>query len=539
MSTVKKIRIKNFKSLEDVKIDLTQLNLLFGANSSGKSSFLKALMFLGKNFELDGSGKNVMYKITEDVDLNSFEETVYNHDLTRNIEFEITLSGKYFFPTLDSILQNIEACKEINILELIQEPEIFRWGNKIPISKKEIAFECDVKMSFDCNGINDIKYEFSEQNYVYVNCDELYKKNLSGFNSLSALTLLFILTKEFNYTSYTYGSISEEWDALNDTDKVKTIFPKLEFSYLTNYVLKRGLVNFFNLLHLGTTRKIPENAELVRDLDELKHNYYGLATFLLKSFVRRTSTLEENPETGKLHYRSQKGVAFLEWPAIGIPYASMSHGTLTPLGNIETEIYDNTYDYIRYELSNFGIDLCYSMSLENSVFRFELIDKNKKSIGFKNASSGLTQLFPIIVCSAILRKQINFESQVSSHVFRQQEFETLLLEQPELHLHPKLQSQLAILFSEILKYLNDIHSLFIETHSEHLIRKLQVLIAKGELAREKVGVWYFRKVNGVTKVEKMEIDENGLFKKDWPDGFFDDSTDLTMELFEALRKRKN
>ena len=85
----------------------------------------------------------------------------------------------------------------------------------------------------------------------------------------------------------------------------------------------------------------------------------------------------------------------------------------------------------------------------------------------------------------------------------------------------------------------DDNCMIIETHSEHLIRKLQVLIAKGELAREKVGVWYFKKVNGITKVEKMEIDENGLFKNDWPDGFFDDSTDLTMELFEALRKRKN
>ncbi|MBK7159494.1 MAG: DUF3696 domain-containing protein [Ignavibacteria bacterium] len=40
----------------------------------------------------------------------------------------------------------------------------------------------------------------------------------------------------------------------------------------------------------------------------------------------------------------------------------------------------------------------------------------------------------------------------------------------------------------------------------------------------------------------MEIDKHGLFVKDWPNGFFDDSVNLTMELYEAIReikKRKN
>ena len=49
MSIIKKIRIKNFKSLEDVEIEMNQLTFLFGPNSSGKSSFIKAMMFKSFN----------------------------------------------------------------------------------------------------------------------------------------------------------------------------------------------------------------------------------------------------------------------------------------------------------------------------------------------------------------------------------------------------------------------------------------------------------------------------------------------------------
>ncbi|MBK8981486.1 MAG: DUF3696 domain-containing protein [Ignavibacteria bacterium] len=37
----------------------------------------------------------------------------------------------------------------------------------------------------------------------------------------------------------------------------------------------------------------------------------------------------------------------------------------------------------------------------------------------------------------------------------------------------------------------------------------------------------------------MKISENGLFEKNWPDGFFDDSINLSMELLDSIRKRTN
>ena len=83
MSIVKSIRIQNFKSLEDVKIELSQLTLLFGANYSGKSSFLKALMFLCKNLNTDEYTR-VKYSISEDVDLGSANEVAPSGDRNKD-----------------------------------------------------------------------------------------------------------------------------------------------------------------------------------------------------------------------------------------------------------------------------------------------------------------------------------------------------------------------------------------------------------------------------------------------------------------------
>ncbi len=92
MSIVKSIRIQNFKSLEDVTIDLSQLTLLFGANSSGKSSFLKALMFLSKNVSSFVNVSKTNYQISDDLNLRDFSEIVIFGDVDKKIEFEFNVT---------------------------------------------------------------------------------------------------------------------------------------------------------------------------------------------------------------------------------------------------------------------------------------------------------------------------------------------------------------------------------------------------------------------------------------------------------------
>lgn len=106
--------------------------------------------------------------------------------------------------------------------------------------------------------------------------------------------------------------------------------------------------------------------------------------------------------------------------------------------------------------------------------------------------------------------------------------EILLVEQPEVHLHPKLQANLI----ETLLKQGESSTFFIETHSEHIVRKLQSLIKNGKygLKSDNVTVHYFRGDNDKFNISSHVIDERGKLHPNFPSGFFDNSYHLAKEL---------
>ena len=73
--------------------------------------------------------------------------------------------------------------------------------------------------------------------------------------------------------------------------------------------------------------------------------------------------------------------------------------------------------------------------------------------------------------------------------------------------------------------------LVIETHSEHLIRGFQVQVAKGNLSKDDIAIYYVSKnENGVSSLMEMKLHDNGLFKTKWPKGFFDVTLEASLEL---------
>ena len=111
--------------------------------------------------------------------------------------------------------------------------------------------------------------------------------------------------------------------------------------------------------------------------------------------------------------------------------------------------------------------------------------------------------------------------------------QTIALEEPECHLHPSLQSQLADVFTDAHKQ-HGVHFL-IESHSEYLIRKLQLNVAKGEIQHDDVSLIY---VNSPSRPSYMPIitdigvDTDGTLKNEFGQGFFDESIRLSNELFK-------
>ncbi len=116
---------------------------------------------------------------------------------------------------------------------------------------------------------------------------------------------------------------------------------------------------------------------------------------------------------------------------------------------------------------------------------------------------------------------------------------TLLLEQPELHLHPNAQSLLADLLLFVAEK-RDIQ-LIVESHSEHMLRRLQRRIAEAELqfaTHDNVRAYFCVPTDTGSDISEVELDRFGQIAN-WPDKFLGDiSGDLHTMAKAAIRRRR-
>ena len=111
--------------------------------------------------------------------------------------------------------------------------------------------------------------------------------------------------------------------------------------------------------------------------------------------------------------------------------------------------------------------------------------------------------------------------------------ETILLSEPEAHLHPKAQCDLTRMLLTVAKKENI--QFFIETHSEHVLHVILNAIGKREWEPTQVAIYSFENIDGTAKVTRLEIDEQGGVKGGLP-GFFDQSLGELTEYLETLKK---
>lgn len=144
---------------------------------------------------------------------------------------------------------------------------------------------------------------------------------------------------------------------------------------------------------------------------------------------------------------------------------------------------------------------------------FSGINVNITDMGF-----GTSQVLPIILEGYFIKRGSTF-----------------IIEQPEIHLHPKAQSKLGDLFIDIAKQNKN---LIIETHSEHLIRRIQRRIAENVISCKDVAFYYVIIGDEGSEIKSLEINNNGYIKN-IPEGFFDESYSEAYEHINQIIKRKD
>ena len=116
------------------------------------------------------------------------------------------------------------------------------------------------------------------------------------------------------------------------------------------------------------------------------------------------------------------------------------------------------------------------------------------------------------------------------------------MEQPEIHLHPRVQAQLADVFISAVQAWE--HGkprnvqLIIETHSEHFLNRLQRRVAEEDIPTEHVAIYFARRAGVSSRLDHLRLTDLGEIEN-WPENFFgDDLAESTARVVAAARRSR-
>lgn len=166
--------------------------------------------------------------------------------------------------------------------------------------------------------------------------------------------------------------------------------------------------------------------------------------------------------------------------------------------------------------------------------------KNKSERLLADMGYGISQVLPIIF-------------KIVSIALSNKNHKRLFIEEPESNLHPSLQSKLAEVFVDALKFFNI--QFIIETHSDYFIRKLQVLTANSYFSKNNIDgrlpilksedsvIYYFKDPEKILENEdqvyRINIEKDGSLSKNFGVGFFDEASNLNIALYRMSKANKN
>ena len=119
---------------------------------------------------------------------------------------------------------------------------------------------------------------------------------------------------------------------------------------------------------------------------------------------------------------------------------------------------------------------------------------------------------------------------------------TIWMEQPEIHLHPQVQAELADVFISAVQARENGKErnvqLIVESHSEHFLNRLQRRIAEGQIAPEDVAIYFCKRSAKSAELEALQLNLYGDIEN-WPENFFgDEMADIAGRALAAMHRKK-
>lgn len=432
-------RVKNFKAWKDTgDVRLAPITVFFGGNSAGKTSLLQFLLMLRQTAESPDRRRvlNPGDNYTA-VELGTFQDLIFEHDLRRKLEFHLSWSTPKLVRFIDPVHGKNYAGNEIDFLANIASEDETQVVESFEYHLKGgEAASASVRFARDRPKVN--TYKLSSNTYDF--------KRVQG----------------------------RAWPLPSPTRFYG--FPEEVQAYYQNAAFANDLVlaleqQLKRLLYLGPLRDFPKrNYSWAGDAPEhVGNDGDGAVEALLAAADRKIS-------------RGTRKRA--------IPFQEVIAGWLKRLGLLASfkarRIAPNRKEYevrVRTPHSAKDVDL--------------------PDVGF-----GISQVLPVVVESFY----------VAPH-------STVIIEQPELHLHPRVQGELADMFIEAIHSRENGDNrgvqFIIESHSEHFLQRLQRRVAERDINPSEIAVYFCEAGSTGSSLNELRVNNMGEIDN-WPSNFFGD-----------------
>ena len=176
----------------------------------------------------------------------------------------------------------------------------------------------------------------------------------------------------------------------------------------------------------------------------------------------------------------------------------------------EAQLFEQTIHWLKAMNLADGLAI---RALGSSARHELMIESDGQASNLKDVGVGVSQVIPVIVAALFAQP---------GHI--------VIVEEPESHLHPLAQSMLAELLTQVSKERNV--QFIVETHSEHLFRRMQTLIAKQEITTNDAAMYFIEREGRQAKLRELIPNKFGAIAN-WPDKFFGDSIGEAREQAKA------
>jgi hypothetical protein len=532
------IQLENFKAFgQRTIIPLAPITLIFGQNSAGKSSILQALNLLKQTRE-SRDVEALLLPRTESgfADLGSFQEMLFDHDLERvlSIRLDTAWDGMAkkdilprFLPDSGSIALEMNfARKSIKEEISLNNLTVFHQGDNSALARFEPAvltrgmrmfggmhfvprtlrqFAPNRFRAAKCVAVTDVQDHWK---HSFLTCKRQRTKCLTALQDLKTR---FQSGKEKALIRHLFLEEDEEDNRTAITNRIQdaTEFFSSDFT-IERYMEKMRAEELDTLIGLdgflpSQEVRIEQRTSFITLLDR-----YGDLRGDLSLDVTRFATLAGAAVRQLLTMLFPLG-PFRKPPERYYIFTGATPQDVGYQGHLLPDLLFRHPELVR-ETNEWleRLDIGYSLRIrplgrkEKDLFEVRLVDMRRKpnvEVGLTDVGFGISQILPLVVQSLAGADQI------------------ISVEQPEVHIHPRLQADLGDLLIEAIKEPRR-NQFIIETHSEHLALRLQRRVRERTLSPDDVSVVYVsRGPNGAT-VQPLRLDEEGDFMDDFPGGFF-------------------